>query len=351
MARFRVEKNGNVREIVSNQVIRVQRNHWNKLHRYRLDPWDANQAKKDYEDWRKTIPNYSCSCSSDWAALEKKHPPVFDTYDQFFYWGVDRHNDINRKLHKIEIGHTCAYDIHRNLPVWAPVEEPTIYPTSEYLVITVATGNLYNSILDVARPTIRNYANKIKADYIELTNTTQRWPLLEKFRVGHYAKQYQRTLFLDADNLVKPSTPNLFDVVPYNSIGMINDYSKNPYGTVDKWIEETRKPLLESQGVKLEYYDEAVVYNSGVIICSRHHDIWNGLTKPFPMDHCDEQYWIEYQAQKYPIHNLHQKYNNQYWYNNFKEKCPSSFIIHFSGAPNNKRVELMKREIELWNVS
>lgn len=348
MARFRIERGGNVREIVSNRVMRTQRNHWLKLHRYRLDPWDAEQAKKDYAEWRKSIPNYGCTCSSDWAALEKKHPPAFDSYDEFFYWGVDRHNDINKKLSKLQMDHKCAWDLHRNLPVWIPVDEPTIYPLSNKLVITVATGTTYRQLLDVSRPTIQAYASKIGADYIELTNDTQRWPLLEKFRVGHYSKLYDRTLFLDADCLVKPNTPDLFEIVPEQSIGFINDYHRNPYGKVDQWLVETRKSLLNSQGVYLPRYDQPVVYNTGVVVCSRHHNIWNGMTKIFPMNHCDEQYWIEYQALNYPIYNIRQEFNNQYWYQDYRKRCSDSYIIHLSGAPNSKRLELMREEISQW---
>jgi hypothetical protein len=350
MARFRIEKGGNVKEIVSNQVMRTQRNHWNKLHRYRLEQWDVEVVKKFYAQWKSNIPNYGCSCSSDWAAIEKKHPPVFDTYDKFFYWGVDRHNDVNKKLNKLQMDHASAYEMHRNLPVWTPPVEPIIYPLSNKLVITIATGTLYKQILDISRPTIKSYASKIGADYIELTNNTQRWPLLEKFRIGHYAKQYDRTLFLDADCLVKPNTPNLFNIVPEENMGFVNDYNCNPYGKVDKWLSETRKPLLNSQGVFLTEYNEPVVYNTGVIVCSRHHDVWNGMTKPFPMDHCDEQFWIEYQALRYPIYNLRQEFNNQYWYQNYKQRSKDSYIIHFSGAPNNKRIQLMKEEISQWSV-
>lgn len=349
MARYRIEKGGNVREVVSNHVMRTQRNHWNKLHRYRLDPWDSQQAKEFYIGWQKSIPNYGCSCSSDWATLEKKHPPVFDTYDEFFYWGVDRHNDVNKRLGKLQMDHASAYEMHRNLPVWQPVDEPTIYPTSTKLVITIAIGKLYQQILDVSRPTIRAYADKIGADYIELTNETQRWPLLEKFRVGHYTNEYDRTLFVDADCLIKPTTPDLFEIVPEDRIAMINDYHRNPYGDTDQWMVENRKPLLNSQGVFLPRYDEPVVYNTGVVVCSLHHDIWNGMKKTFPMEHCDEQYWIEYQALKYPIYNLHQRFNNQFWYPKWSEACKDAYIIHYSGAPNAKRVTMMQEELAKWN--
>jgi hypothetical protein len=130
---------------------------------------------------------------------------------------------------------------------------------------------------------------------------------------------------------------------------MINDYSRNPYGDTDKWMVENRQPLLNSQGVFIPRYDEPVVYNTGVVVCSRHHDIWNGMTKIFPMEHCDEQFWIEYQALRYPIYNLHQRFNNQYWYPRWAESCKDSHIIHYSGAPNNKRVEMMQQEVVKWH--
>jgi hypothetical protein len=121
MARFRIVNN-NVREIVSNQMLQQQRNHWLELHRYRLAFWCPEQAKKDYADWKKRIPNYGCGCTSKWAEIEKKNPPDFSSAEAYFYWGVDRHNDVNRELRRPEMDHDEAWEMHRTVHAWAAMD-------------------------------------------------------------------------------------------------------------------------------------------------------------------------------------------------------------------------------------
>ena len=74
---------------------------WLALHAYRQDgPWNPAKAHAFYLQWLKTIPSYGCSCSSQWTAITKEHPPVFHSEREFIQWGFDRHNDVNKKLNK-----------------------------------------------------------------------------------------------------------------------------------------------------------------------------------------------------------------------------------------------------------
>jgi hypothetical protein len=319
--------------------------HWNELHRYTYTTPEACEAF--YLDWTFRIPNLGCDCMSHWRELTSKYPPDFSSAKAFFGWGWARHNDVNERLGKPVFLLDEAYAMHYPA-VWIDVEEPSITPTSDRLVITLATGDYYQSILDVSRPTIQAYAKKLGADYIELTNKTQDWWGLEKFRVGYFSKQYDRTLYIDADCLVQPETPDLFSVVDPDRIGFHNYNPYNPGGS-ELWLTTERSALLNSQGVYLEDYSEPVCQNTGVVVCSRHHDIWQGMRKPFPKKHCDEQFWIEYQAQKYPIQQLSYRFNNQLWFGDrFWQQCPESYIIHFAACPKETRLETMKRELATW---
>jgi hypothetical protein len=324
--------------------------HWNELHRYVFTTPESCEAF--YIDWTIRIPNLGCDCMAHWSELTSIKPPDFSSSKAFFEWGWARHNDVNQRLHAVDGNHLPfslddAYAMHYPA-VWVDVQEDEHPITSDRLVITLATGDYYQSILDVSRPTIRAYAQKIGADYIELTNKTQTWWGLEKFRVGHFSKQYDRTLYIDADCLVKPGTPDLFEVVSPDRIGFHNDNPYNPGGS-ELWLTSERSALLNSQGVSLRDYGEPVCQNTGVIVMSRHHDIWKGMQKPFPKKHCDEQFWIEYQAQQYPIQQLSYRFNNQYWFGDrFWNQCPGSYIIHFAACPRDNRLELMRKEISSW---
>src|SRR5690606_26873112 len=62
---------------------------WHELHSQR------EPTPEWYEDWRKRIPNYGCSCRKNWAKLTKKYPPDFSSPRAFFEWSVARHNDVS----------------------------------------------------------------------------------------------------------------------------------------------------------------------------------------------------------------------------------------------------------------
>jgi hypothetical protein len=285
---------------------------------------------------------------------------VGDTLERLFSYVGGRQFKRVMEMLSVECGcgdrQTWLNDAYPYPPVWQPTVEAIPKPTSDRLVITIAVGEKYSRILDLARPLMEAYAKKCNADFVALTNQTQRWWGLEKFRVKAFQQHYDRVMFVDADVLIKPETPDLFKIVDPQRIGMHNDNPYNPGGTSmdvgnEGWLNAERAGLLNSQGVYLDAYDEPVCQNSGVVVCSKHHDIWNGMTKPFPMKHCDEQFWIEYQAQKYPIQQLSYRFNNQYWFGErFHKQCPRSHIIHFAGCAGLDRLALMEKELSLWNA-
>ncbi len=283
---------------------------------------------------------------------------VGDTLERLFSYVGGRQFKRVMEMLSVECGcgdrQTWLNNAYPYPPVWQPTVETIPKPTSDRLVITIAVGEKYSNILNVSQPLMEAYAKKCNADFIALTNETQRWWGLEKFRVKAFQEHYERILFLDADVLIKPETPDLFEIVDPQRVGMHNDNPYNPghpgmeVGN-EGWLRAGRSGLLNSQGVFLSSYDEPVCFNSGVVVCSKHHDIWNGMTKPFPQHHCDEQFWIEYQAQRYPIQQLTYRFNNQYWFGErFRKQCPVSHIIHFAGCAGLDRLALMKQELKHW---
>ena len=91
---------------------------------------------------------------------------------------------------------------------------------SRFCVCTIATGDAGKRQWLLSRRSQQNYARKIGADYLVIDDPSQPWVLAEKFRVGAVARQYQRTLYLDADVFVANDAPNVFDFVDPDSIGL-----------------------------------------------------------------------------------------------------------------------------------
>ena len=94
------------------------------------------------------------------------------------------------------------------------------------LVLTVVVGEKYHRISKFTLPSIIEYSKKIGAECIVLSEEHikgEESPHWLKFRIYEYLKKYNRVLFLDADLIVRPDTPNLFDVVPETEIGIFNE--------------------------------------------------------------------------------------------------------------------------------
>ena len=216
---------------------------------------------------------------------------------------------------------------------FTPPVEREIQPTSSRLLITVGVGGA-REILKLSSPSMRAYAARIGADFLALTNCTQDWPLAEKFRIGHYARRYERILFVDADVFIRSDAPDVFATVPPGSIAMHDDMfdlermGGSPGGSC--WIESEIRSLGESQGVKIP----RACLNSGVVVFDgKDADIWNAPPKPFPITHCSEQHWIQYQAiNKGRLFSLPTEFNWQFWANPDFRGIEDSHFVHLAGV-------------------
>lgn len=206
------------------------------------------------------------------------------------------------------------------------------------LIITVATGAGFQELLSYTGNTLQLYADKIGADFIALTNQTQDWWGLEKFRVYNYAKSYNRTLFLDADVCLTNFTPNIFDIVPEGHVGAHNDWYQVPEYD---WIAPERNRMLVSQGVTP--YPSTVLLNSGIILCDKQHaGVWSAPTKPFVPTHCAEQFWVEHCIHPYPVYHLPSTLNVCIWMKDFYSLLEKAKIIHLANIPHPLRMQFVK---------
>ncbi|MCR9292898.1 MAG: hypothetical protein NXI32_09275 [bacterium] len=217
---------------------------------------------------------------------------------------------------------------------------------SDKLLITVATGDEHERLLGLSGYYMERYARRIGADFIALTGVTQDWWGLEKFRVGQFVARYRRTLFLDVDVLVREGSPDLFRLVPEGMIGIHDDY---PHSVAiagnDDWMKLVRDHLHQSQQVPL--WNPETLLNTGVVVLDRMHaDIYQPMRRPFPGHHCDEQFWIERQASRYPSYKLPSEFNTQWYWPDFEERCHTAWFVHLANCPPHERFKLMCRKAE-----
>jgi len=176
------------------------------------------------------------------------------------------------------------------------------------------------------------YAVRCNADFIALTNTQHDCWHGDKFRVNDFASQYEQTLFLDADLVVKESCPDLFELYP-DCVAMHDDLSENKRCTRTDWASIELANVLASQSVN--DYPQTRLLNSGVVLCTREKNPWTPPTKPLPESHCGEQFWVDHQAGP-DCKILPLEFNLQFWMKDFWARIPQAHIIHLSNCTDDR---------------
>lgn len=300
--------------------------HWPSIHRYpveHVEQWDVQEVERWYAHWVTGIPIYGCSCQANWKTYTDASPPDFSSPKAFFEWSVEAHNHVSAN--------------HANNPTISLADAYASYwqiapRQKRRLVITVATGREFNRLLAITRPALEAYARKCDADFVALVNETEPWWGFEKFRVRHFAEQYEQTLFIDADAIPRDDCPDIFEMVPIGSVGIHDDWQD--LGAYTDWLIGDRKQVYASQGVTHDVHD-ALCYNTGVVVCSRETaDIWTRPTDDLPRDHTSEQTWVEFLCLRHPVTILPTAMNTQWWMPRFQEYLPSAHIVHLANCKN-----------------
>jgi hypothetical protein len=218
--------------------------------------------------------------------------------------------------------------------------------TKDTLVLTISIGDYYNEVAKLTTPSIQAYAKKIGADYLNINEfnphyITQKW---NKFHIHELLNKYKRILYLDIDILVREDTPNLFDIVPENKLGMFNEGRYVPrYEYLEQASEYYGEPLKPWNGP---------FYNSGVMVISRIHKNIFKLPKGHDFVETDQPYInLRILNDKVEMFDLDYKFNRMDILDKF---CGinrlDSYIVHYAGAPQDIQMDVMKKDIEQWKI-
>lgn len=228
-------------------------------------------------------------------------------------------------------------------PVWVdPVVKDIPKPKKKKCIVTAVCGEKYIRMFNKVREGYERYAKKIDADFVVIDRHTQGWWGLEKFRTKTFAEAYEKVCFIDGDIVIQEHSPNIFDIVPEGFVGIHDDWPfclhkaafESPPFHVENWRECERNWMVKSQVPEEDFQWEkyATLLNTGVVVTpNKHASIWSAPTKPFPRNHCDEQFWVEYNIRKnkVPYFPLPCSMNFQYWgrcYQNFKSSKNFYFL-------------------------
>ena len=195
-----------------------------------------------------------------------------------------------------------------------------------FAVVSIATGDYYQSISEITFPTIRRYAEKIGARFVAITEhkipVTPQW---EKFQLLDLLGAYDRIIYLDADVLVRKCCPNLFDIVPETHLGVFNaaPFLANCANLLQ---------LSANEYNCRDFMWDGKYYNTGVMVLSRCHRLI--FRKPEKEIGPLEPGYInmQIQRQKPLIHELDARFNRMRFFDSVTGRHRyESFIIHYSG--------------------
>lgn len=272
---------------------------------------------------------YKTGCFMLTNMLQKYAPNALILPPFYFGWGSYMQEKIPAWV--LSSHNTTRNRVLTNGWTYVPTTEPSVSPRSSKLVITVGTGTS-KECLKTTMPRMKEYASRIGADFIALTDQTQEHGLLEKFRINQYAKYYERILFVDADVLIKRTSSDIFRCVRKGKIGMHDDVSLIEKTCYEQLLITEWNEMIESQ--KFKHYKTLHVFNSGVVVFDHdRRNIWTPPKHPLPKNHCAEQHYVQYLSGD-NVQILPEKWNYQWWAHKNMPNISKSNFIHLAGMRN-----------------
>lgn len=179
----------------------------------------------------------------------------------------------------------------------------------------------------------------------KIAQTTPHW---EKFQIGELLNIYDRIIYVDTDVIIREDTPNLFDIVPSNELGVFNEA---PFTHRSK---EMMIDMCREYETTIEDWD-GIYFNSGVMVVSQCHKLQGLFTKPEKeiFNFYEQTYLNMVVARdKITVCSLPYHYNRMTCMDTILgEERHAAFIIHYAGCPSTETVAAIAAEdIEKWST-
>ena len=222
------------------------------------------------------------------------------------------------------------------------------------LIITRADDAI-KQMTDISHPVIKKSASKWEADFLPLDHVAEcdgngRFHFRIMMCYDLY-ENYDQILSLDSDVLLSPNCPNLFEIIPFDSVGTVYE---------DKGSRATdRRARMAKAQVKYGDVGWRKGYiNTGVFLTSKvHRDIFTKINDEYYNDRGYDDVHLGYQINKmgFKVHEWDYKFNHMTMFSEGWNGSPSRFdshIIHYAGVgvfeKGQNRISQMKRDYKHW---
>lgn len=196
-----------------------------------------------------------------------------------------------------------------------------------------------NPILNEIKINIKQYADKINADFIYNESP------IGTYHIYHILKDYDRVICFTGNIIIREDCPNLFDIVPKDKIGLLNE----SYFT--STILEYGEAKRNYSDMKIKKWDGAF-YNTDVLVASRKDR--NLFKSPHFIDERGlppEKHLINLRiiTEKKKIHKLESKFNRIHF---MDEKIGNSrlsaYVLNYTGAPLQQLYPVLIGDLQSW---
>lgn len=218
-------------------------------------------------------------------------------------------------------------------------------------ILTIVSGEKYNEIWKRVEPYFISYAEKCDADLIVMGEGDVPSPHWMKFGIYDLLhKKYDRIAFIDADILIRPDSPSLFDIVPEDKFGIFNEGFYTPRSMC---LHEVKKVY----NVDLKDWNGADYYNTGVMVVSRCHRHIFKINAPVKdlRNSFGEQTYLNMRIiqSQTPVFPLHYDFNRMCIMDRLTGMTRlNSYFIHYAGFDSlfepGSLIKALDRDIEEW---
>lgn len=230
--------------------------------------------------------------------------------------------------------------------------------TSKIAICTIPADDYSMAHLNVTRDSMKKYAERCGADFIELTGDQHpEWPMSNKYRLHQVTSKYDKTLYLDCDVFVSDKAPNIFEVTPDDKVSAYDEQEifNMPGSNSTGWIQKEqdviiRKVLSEKDRRRFLRNGRIVLpntmINGGVLVIPKScADYYKQPDQPYPRYWCFDQHLLSLLLHKDDkFHSLGSEWNFELIRQDFWENIEDAYFIHFNAArPNTYRSALIRR--------
>jgi lipopolysaccharide biosynthesis glycosyltransferase len=218
------------------------------------------------------------------------------------------------------------------------------------LVFTETSGLVFSQFAQHTIPWMKKYADKIGADFLyDEKEKKLKYPLFGKYKVYDLLEEYDRILFLDIDILIRPDSPDIFELTPEDKFAAFCEGSwSNDQELLARLVY--LKNIADAYGIDFSNFDMTFDYfNAGVFVASKcHKEIFSMPEEnPIMSQITSEQNLLNlrlksggFKAYHLPICFNSMPWQWSRWYLN------DSYFIHHAGGKPFDRVKAIEKDVK-----